>query len=124
MIEKKYTLVIGASENPERYAYKAIKALRANNRLVRAYGLKKGKVDDVVFETEHLKMNDIDTVTLYVGPKNQPGLYKYIVNEIKPRRIIFNPGTENPELYALAKAEGIICEEACTLVLLATNQYD
>lgn len=124
MKDQKYTLVIGASENPERYAFKAIMALLANKRPVKAFGIKKGNLEDVVFETEQTKLDDIDTITLYVGPKNQPSLYDYMLHIIHPRRIIFNPGTENPELYELAKKEGIICEEACTLVLLATNQYD
>lgn len=118
------TLVIGASENPERYSYKAIKALRAHGQDVVAFGLRKGSVDDVHFETEKKKHNDIDTVTLYVGPANQPSLFDYILNDIHPRRIIFNPGTENPVFSNMAKEKGIICEEACTLVLLATGQYD
>ena len=123
-MRKKYTLVIGASENPDRYSYKAIKALLVNGRDVKAFGQKKGEVDGVVFETEERPMDDIDTLTLYVGPKNQPSLYDFILNDIRPRRIIFNPGTENQEFYELARPKGIICEEACTLVLLATSQYD
>ncbi len=119
-----YTLVIGASENPLRYSYKAIKALLANNKPVKAFGLRKGQVDSVLFETEEQVINEIDTITLYVGPRNQPNLYDFMLKDICPRRIIFNPGTENPELYDLARAKGIICQEACTLVLLATKQYD
>lgn len=123
-MEKKYTLVVGASENPERYAYKAINALLADNRLVRAFGQRKGEVSGIPIEVDKRKMEDVDTVTLYVGPKNQLDLYGFILNDIRPRRIIFNPGTENPHFYELAEKEGIICEEACTLVLLATQQYD
>ncbi len=123
-MNKTFSLVVGASENPDRYAYKAIKALLVNNKPVKAFGQKKGQVDNVVFETEQKKYDDVDTVTLYVGPRNQPSLYNFILEDVSPRRIIFNPGTENPEFYRLAKSKGIICEEACTLVLLSINQYD
>ena len=123
-MEKKYTLVIGASENPARYSYKAIKALLAHNRPVKAFGQRKGAVDGIEFETEKNSIEDIDTVTLYVGPRNQPDLFDFILNDIQPRRIIFNPGTENQEFYDLARPKGIICEEACTLVLLSIGQYD
>ncbi|MDG1346311.1 MAG: CoA-binding protein [Crocinitomicaceae bacterium] len=123
-MRKKYTLVIGASENPERYSYKAIKALLGKGKDVKAFGQRKGEVDGIFFETVEKPIEDIDTVTLYVGPKNQPSLYDFILNDIQPRRIIFNPGTENQEFYDLARPKGIICEEVCTLVLLATGQYD
>jgi uncharacterized protein len=123
-MKKKYTLVVGASENPERYANKAIRALLANDKKVKAFGLRKGEVEGVVFETEQKVVSDIDTVTLYVGPKHQPDLYDFILEKVTPRRIIFNPGTENPELEDLARERGILCEQACTLVLLATEQYD
>ena len=123
-MNKKYTLVVGASENPDRYSFRAIKALLANDKPVKAFGQKKGQVDGIVFETEQKKYDDVDTVTLYVGPRNQASLYDFILDDVKPRRIIFNPGTENPEFYKLAESKGIICEEACTLVLLSINQYD
>ncbi len=119
----KKTLVIGASENPERYSNKAIRALLAHNHEVLALGLKKGSVDGVSFHTEKEQFENIDTVTLYVGPQNQPEYYSYIIG-LKPRRVIFNPGTENPEFIAKLKAAGIYPEIACTLVLLATGQYN
>lgn len=119
----KKTLVIGASENPERYSNKAIRALLAHNHEVVALGLKKGMVQDVSFHTEKEDFEDIDTVTLYVGPQNQKEYYSYIIG-LKPRRVIFNPGTENPELIAQLKTAGIYAEIACTLILLATDQYE
>lgn len=118
------TLVIGASTNPARYANKAIRSLVAHGRSVKAYGLKKGEVDGVVFETDKIPFENIDTVTLYVGPQNQEDLIDYVVETIVPKRIIFNPGTENPEFISKAESKGIFCEVACTLVLLSTNQYD
>lgn len=119
----KKTLVIGASENPERYSNKAIRALLSHNHEVIALGLKKGTVEGVVFHTEKIQFENIDTVTMYVGPQNQPEYYSYIIN-LKPRRVIFNPGTENPEFIAQLKSAGIYPEIACTLVLLATGQFE
>ncbi|MBL7766017.1 MAG: CoA-binding protein [Chitinophagaceae bacterium] len=118
----KKTLVIGASEKPERYSHKAIRMLRKHNHPVVAIGNRMGRVEDVAFTKDHQPYQDIDTVTLYIGPAHQPEYYNYILS-LKPRRIIFNPGTENDELMAQAKAAGIQCMEACTLVLLSTGQY-
>lgn len=116
------TLVIGASEKPERYSYKAIQALRKHGHEVVAIGARKGQVLDVPFDKIKLPFDGIDTITLYIGPAHQAEYYNYIVS-LHPRRIIFNPGTENPELEALAEEQGIQCMEACTLVLLSTRQY-
>jgi|TARA_R110000737_G_scaffold164641_2_gene192309 predicted CoA-binding protein len=123
MSNKKITLVIGASTNPERYSYKAIRSLKAHGQEVKAYGLRKGEVEGVIFETEKIPFENIDTVTLYVGPQNQEDLIDYIINDIKPRRIIFNPGTENPDFISKAEKAGIFCEVACTLVLLSIGHY-
>ncbi|MDC7218320.1 MAG: CoA-binding protein [Spirochaetales bacterium] len=120
-MEKK-TLVIGASEKPERYAFKAITKLRSHGHPVEALALKPGKVGDVEFITKQTPLDNIDTVTLYVGPRNQPAYYDY-VKSLSPRRVLFNPGTENSEFRELLKNEGIEVMEACTLVLLSTNQY-
>lgn len=116
------TLVIGASENPERYSYKAIHQLVNAGHDVRAVGLKKGKVAGVEIEIGKPFFDSIDTVTLYVGPTNQSIFYDYILS-LHPRRVIFNPGTENPELFNLLRENRIEVEIACTLVLLATNAY-
>lgn len=119
----KKTLVIGASENPERYAYLAINMLRDHEMDVVAIGLKKGEVRGVSFDNELKSFAGVDTVTLYVGPKNQPMYYDYILDTIHPKRIVFNPGTENSEFIQLAQGKGIETEVACTLVLLQTGQY-
>jgi predicted CoA-binding protein len=117
------TLVIGASENPERYSNKAIHALVSHNHEVVAIGLRSGEVAGVTFDAEKKAFENIDTVTLYVGPQNQPDYYNYILN-LKPRRVIFNPGTENPEFISTLQKSGIYPEIACTLVLLATGQFE
>jgi predicted CoA-binding protein len=116
------TLVMGASDNPARYSHMAIHRLRAQGHPVRAIGRKKLRVADVDVEKDMVPWTDIDTITLYLNPQHQEPYYEYFLS-LKPRRIIFNPGTENPELEMLASEEGIDCIEACTLVMLSTGQY-
>jgi predicted CoA-binding protein len=118
----KKTLVLGASDNPSRYSFLAINRLRANNHPVLAVGRKKTKVLDVNVETEKKLEEGVDTVTLYLNENNQKEYYDYIFS-LHPKRIIFNPGTENEELAAMAKSKGIQPIEACTLVMLSTGQY-
>lgn len=120
-MEKK-TLVLGASANPSRYSYLAVQRLRNHGHPVVAVGRKNTKVADVNIETEKLKFDNIDTITLYLNPLHQQEYYDYIFS-LHPKRIIFNPGTENDELVELAKQKGIQPIEACTLVMLSTNQY-
>jgi predicted CoA-binding protein len=119
---QKKTLVLGASDNPERYSYLAVKKLTAHKHPVVAIGRKKTTIGNTAVATELLTENDIDTVTLYLNPLAQKKYYDYIIS-LHPKRIIFNPGTENEELYDLAKANNIKPVEACTLVMLSTNQY-
>ncbi len=116
------TLVFGASLKPVRYSNLAINKLVNNNIEVVAFGLKKGEVAGVFIDNELVSYTDIDTVTLYMNPKRQIEFYNYIVS-LKPRRVIFNPGTENLDFYKILKENNIEAEVACTLVLLATNQY-
>ena len=122
MNKNKYTLVLGASDNPERYSYLAVSSLRKHGHKVAAVGRKKTKVNDVVIENEMLPFKDIDTVTLYMNETHQKDYYDYIFS-LQPDRIIFNPGAENDELFNLAKQKGINVMEACTLVLLSTGGY-
>lgn len=119
---KKLTLVLGASENPSRYANIAINRLVDHKHPVRAIGLRPGEVAGVQIETGTPDYQDVDTVTLYLGPPRQPQYYDYIIS-LKPIRVIFNPGTENPDFYKLLRENDIQVEVACTLVLLATGQY-
>ncbi len=118
----KKTLVIGASLNPNRYSNLAIKRLVDNGHQVCAIGLRPGEVAEVSISLKNEEFEDINTVTLYLNPKRQEPLYEYIIS-LKPNRIIFNPGTENPEFYDLLRKNDIAYEVACTLVLLGTNQY-
>lgn len=122
MSEKKKTLVLGASSNPARYSYLAIRRLREHGHPVKAIGLKKSIVEDVMIETVPTISDDIDTVTLYLSPAHQEQYYDYILS-LNPKRIIFNPGAENVELEKLANKKGIKTMDACTLVMLGTNQF-
>lgn len=117
------TLVLGASPNPQRYSYLAIDKLRMHQHEVIAIGLRPGRVADVDILTEWPSIiPELDTITLYLGPDLQKPLYDQII-AFHPRRIIFNPGTENVELMQLAEAAGIEVEAACTLVLLSLNAF-
>ena len=116
------TLVIGASLKEIRYSNRAIRMLRNYGHEVKAIGLREGNVLDVSITKEKKDFSDIDTVTLYLNPKRQQEYYDYIIG-LQPRRVIFNPGTENPELYELLLKNNIENEIACTLVLLSTDQY-
>lgn len=121
-METKKTLVLGASENPARYGNIAVNRLVQHNHPVVAIGKRKGNVAGINIITEHPEMDDIDTVTLYLNPTNQKPYYDYILS-LKPKRVIFNPGTENDELEDMLRKEGIQPVEACTLVMLGTGQY-
>ena len=118
----KKTLVLGATPDSSRYAYLAANKLVRHGHAIVNVGLKKGEVAGVPIERPETPHTDIHTVTLYVGTRNQPPLYDYILNT-KPKRIIFNPGTENSELASLAKEKGIETVEACTLVMLSVGNY-
>jgi hypothetical protein len=121
-LSPKKTLVLGASANPERYSNLAVRRLRNAGHLVSAIGRMPATVGDVEIVADKLVISEVDTVTLYLNPANQKEYYDYILS-LHPKRIIFNPGAENPELEALASAHGIEPVEACTLVLLSTGQY-
>jgi hypothetical protein len=120
--QMKKTLVLGASDNPQRYSYLAVNRLRSKGHPVVAIGKKPAKVGDVDVDTEKKAFPEVDTVTLYLNSRTQQQYYDYILS-LHPKRIIFNPGAENPELQRLARANGIEPMEACTLVLLSTGQY-
>ncbi len=117
----KKTIVIGASPNPERYAYKAVQLLQEHGHTVIALGKTEGAIGELSIDISRPSVR-ADTISLYINPQHQTDWYSYILS-VQPSRLIFNPGTENPELVALANAHGIDCIEACTLVMLNTGQY-
>ncbi len=118
----KKTLILGASANPSRYSYLALHRLRKAGHPVEAIGRKEVVVADVQVHTDKVALEGIDTVTLYLSPAHQREYYDYILS-LHPKRIVFNPGAENDELAALAAANNIYAQDACTLVLLSTGQY-
>jgi hypothetical protein len=118
----KKTLVLGASNNPARYSNMAIEKLVKYEQPVVAIGLRSGAVAGITILTGKPALDDIHTVTMYISPKRQPEYYDYLVS-LKPERIIFNPGTENPEFYKILEKSGIKVNPACTLVLLSSQQY-
>jgi predicted CoA-binding protein len=118
----KKTLVLGASDNPARYSNLAMNRLRGHGHPVVAIGRKQVRAGDVDIETGKSAHIGVDTVTMYLSPAHQKEYYDYILS-LHPRRIIFNPGAENPELEQLAQANGIEPLQACTLVLLSTGQF-
>lgn len=121
MDQDKKTLVLGASPNPARYSYLAITKLKSLGHDVVAVGRRSGNVAGVEISREKIE-GPVDTVTLYLNPTNQEPYIDYLLN-LKPRRIIFNPGTENPRLMKLASDNDIEPVVACTLVMLSTRQY-
>ncbi len=118
----KPTLVIGANNRPEKYAYKAVKSLLNHGHSVVAFGRMKSQIDEVVIENEWNPNWKVDTVTLYLNPQNQEEYYQKII-DLKPKRVIFNPGTENEVFQEMLESKGISTEIACTLVLLSINEY-
>lgn len=121
-MSNKITLVLGASTNPERYSYKATMSLQQHHHVVIPIGIQKGDIGGIDIINDRPLIEGIDTVTLYLNAEKQEDYYDYILS-LKPKRIIFNPGTENPVLEKKAIENGIEPVIACTLVLLATNQY-
>ncbi|MDG2432450.1 CoA-binding protein [Flavobacterium sp.] len=121
-MRNKKTLVLGASTKSDRYAFKAVNMLVEKGHSVLAIGQNSGEVAGVKIQTKAIPLKNIDTISLYLNPVRQRDYYNYII-EAKPKRVIFNPGTENPEFYQLLELNDIKSEVACTLVLLSTNQY-
>ncbi len=118
----KKTLVLGASPNPIRFSHKAVKSLVRHGHEVVPIGIREGDIMWQKIIVGKPKLNDIHTVTLYLNPTNQKEYYDYIL-EIKPKRIIFNPGSENQELIEIAMKREIEVSIACTLIMLNTNRY-
>ncbi len=122
---RKPTIVLGANNNPERYAYKAVEFLQSIKQPIYPVGIKSGEVLglEILHDFKDPKINEpIDTVTLYLNPFHQETWYQPII-DLKPKRVIFNPGTENDEFEDLLRQEGIEAVEACTLVMIRTGVY-
>ncbi len=123
-IKSPLTLVIGASPDPSRFAYLACSRLEQYGMNWLPMGIKKGDVfgKTIIDMQTRSGISHVDTLTLYVGTRNQSEWEDYWLS-LNPRRIIFNPGTENPQLARKAKAQGIEVIQGCTLVMISTGQY-
>ena len=118
----KRTLVVGASLKLDRYSNIAVIKLLSGGHDVVAYGFQDGEINGLKIDTKMVVYENINTVTMYLSPLRQKAYYNYIIS-LNPKRVIFNPGTENPEFYQLLRNNDIEVDVACTLVLLSTNQY-
>lgn len=121
-MESKKTLILGASTNPSRYSYMAANKLVNYGHEVLLVGNKKGVVAGEIIQNDLKLPEDVDTITLYLGPQNQPQYYDFIISAL-PKRVIFNPGTWNEELIEKLKEKQIEAVDACTLVMLSAGTY-
>lgn len=120
--EKGKTVVLGAAENPDRYSCKAVKALLRNDYEVVPVGFRAGLIKDIEILTGKPHVEDVDTILIYMGARKQTDFYEYILN-LKPRRVVFNPGAENPELQDILKEKGIEVVKDCALIMINTDHY-
>jgi uncharacterized protein len=121
-VQQKKTLVLGASLKPHRFSYKAVIKLVRYHIPVVAIGRREGTIGDVKIDKPFPELKDIHTITMYIGSKNQSPYIDYIL-KINPARVIFNPGTENPELEQLLRSKGIEVVENCMLVMLSKGEF-
>jgi uncharacterized protein len=118
----KKTIVLGATPNSDRYAYQAVTLLTQKGHEAIPVGIRKGNIEGIPIQNGTPLIENVDTITLYINEKLQPNYYDYMLS-LKPKRLIFNPGTENMELMQLAKANNIEIEIGCTLVMLRIGVY-
>lgn len=118
------TVIVGATPNPSRYAFIAAEMLTEYDHEIVPIGIKKGELfgAEILNIRQKPVIDNVDTITMYIGPRHQPEWYDYLLS-LKPKRIIFNPGTENSAFVKMIEEKNIEPVEACTLVLLRTNQY-
>lgn len=116
------TVVLGASPNPTRASHLAVRKLAGRGDEVIAIGIRSGEIAGVLIQTERPEVENVETLTLYIGADNMVDWEEYALS-LNPQRIIFNPGTENPQFEAKAKSAGIDTMHACTLVMLSTNTF-
>jgi uncharacterized protein len=116
------TLVLGASPNPSRFSNKAVRSLQRHDIPVVPVGIKKGEIGGITIVNDRPDYDDIHTITMYIGPARQKDYYSWLLS-LKPKRIIFNPGTINPEFMKMAEKEGIQVLDDCTLIMLNSGRY-
>ena len=119
---KGIVVVLGASPNPDRFSFKAVKRLVRHHYDVVAIGKRKGFIEDIPIITEQLPLQNVHTVTMYLAPNHQGEIFDYVIS-LRPRRIIFNPGTESPEFEEWLESYNIDIVHDCTLIMLATGRF-
>jgi uncharacterized protein len=119
---KEMTMVLGASPNFERYSWKAVVSLKKHGYQVVAVGNKVGEIEDTSIQTGMPNVANIETISLYLNAERQVDFYDYIFS-LNPKRIIFNPGTENFELMQLCREKNIEPVVGCTLVMLSIGTF-
>jgi predicted CoA-binding protein len=122
LAERKKTVILGASPNPVRFSHKAVKSLLRHDQEVVAVGFREGLIGEEEIQVGMPPIEEVDTVSIYIGSSRQTDYYDYILS-LKPKRVIFNPGTVNPEFMARLKREGIEPVAECMLVLLSEGDY-
>jgi predicted CoA-binding protein len=115
-------VVLGASPNPERFSYKAVKRLISNNYQVVAIGKSNGSIGNIPIVTGQPALNDVHTVLMYLAPYHQGEIFDYVIS-LRPKRVIFNPGTESPEFEEWLKSYDIEIVNDCSLVMMATGRF-
>jgi predicted CoA-binding protein len=122
MKEKKKTVVLGASPNPARYSFKAVKSLLRYGHEVVAVGFRPGVIYDTFIKLGTPDIDGVHTIAMYIGEQRQEEFHDYIIS-LKPRRVIFNPGTLNPPLMKELKEHGVEVIDGCTLVMLDNEEF-
>jgi predicted CoA-binding protein len=116
------TVVLGASPNPVRFSYKAVKSLMRHNKEVVAVGFRSGEIEDMEIRVGTPFIEDVHTVSIYIGSSRQEDYYDYVIS-LKPKRVIFNPGTVNPAFMAKLQREDIEPVSSCMLVMLNDGEF-
>jgi len=122
LADRKKTMVLGASPNPVRFSHKAVKSLLRHDQEVVAVGFREGMIADQEILVGMPRIENVHTVSIYIGSSRQADYYDYIIS-LKPKRVIFNPGTINPEFMGRLNREGIEPVAECMLVLLNDGEY-
>jgi len=121
---KKKTVIIGATDNPGRYAYLAAGMLKENGHPIVPMSIHQGEVQgqELLDLREKIPVEGVDTVTMYINPSHQKEWEDYIIS-LDPKRVIFNPGAENQGFMDRLEKAGVEVIAACTLVMIRTNQF-
>jgi hypothetical protein len=117
-----HVVVLGASPDPGRYSYRAVRQLVKRNYEVVAIGKKKGLIGDILIETGQPPIQDVHTILIYLSPHHQGEIFDYVLS-LRPKRVIFNPGTESPEFEEILISHNVEVVHDCSLVMMAMDRF-